>query len=287
MTAKIIDGRAISKEIRESLKEEIKTLNETPGLAAVLVGEDPASKLYVSFKQKACEEVGIYHELHKYPDTITREELLGLIKKLNDDPKIHGILVQLPLPKHINEQEILDNICPRKDVDGLGTYNMGRLMIGKPELEPATPSGVMQMLKHEGIEIEGKHAVVIGRSNIVGKPLALMLQRENATVTMCHSRSKPLEKYTKEADILCVAVGKPGLITADMVKEGAIVIDVGINRLETGKVVGDVDFESVKEKASYITPVPGGAGPMTITMLLKNTVQAVKLLEKGRTTDRK
>ncbi len=276
---KLIDGKAVSAEIRKELEVEVKKLKEekgiTPGLAVVLVGEDPASKTYVASKEKACEKIGIYSEGHKLSADTSEEDLLKLIDELNNKDEIDGILVQLPLPSHIDEKKVLDKISPEKDVDGFHPINVGKLSIGEEAFIPCTPHGVIKLMEHENIEMAGKKAVIIGRSNIVGKPAAMLLLQKNATVTICHSRTKDLAKVASEADILVAAIGKPNFVTADMVKEGATVIDVGINRVD-GKLVGDVDFESVKEKAGYITPVPGGVGPMTITMLLFNTVVSAK-----------
>jgi len=254
-------------------------LNEkglTPGLAVVLVGTDPASQVYVGHKEKACKEVGFHSEVYRLPATTSQKELLELIEKLNSDSKIHGILVQLPLPKHLNEKEIINKISPTKDVDGFHPISAGALLIGEKGLQPCTPKGCIHLIKQTGIEISGKKAVVVGRSNIVGKPIALMLLQENATVTICHSRTKDLQAELLQADIVVAAVGKVNFITADMIKPGAVVIDVGINRLENGKLAGDVNFEKVKEKAAWITPVPGWVGPMTIAMLLKNTLEAAQ-----------
>lgn len=279
MTARIIDGKGISDEIKATIKVEVERLKEkgiTPGLAVVLVGENSASKVYVKNKQKACENVGIYSEEHKLPETAAQEELLSLVNRLNKDSKIHGILVQLPLPKHIDSDTILKAISPSKDVDGFHPYNIGMLLIGQPIFIPCTPYGVMKMIEHTGIPVEGKIAVVVGRSNIVGKPVALLLMQKNATVTICHSRTKDLNEICRRADILVAAIGRQRMIKADMVKEGAVVIDVGINRLDNGSLVGDVDYEEVSRKAGWITPVPGGVGPMTITMLLNNTLEAAK-----------
>ncbi len=284
MAATLIKGTEVSKQIKEELREEIARLKEvhnlTPGLATVLVGEDEASKVYVGQKEKACKELGIYSQRIDLPSDTKEEELLLLIDRLNKDPKIHGILVQLPLPKHINETNVLYAINPKKDVDGFHPVNVGKLMIGEPDFLPCTPHGIQQLLVRSGIETEGAHVVVVGRSNIVGKPIANMLLQKkkgaNATVTICHTGTKDLASHTRRADILIVAAGKPKAITADMVKEGVVVIDVGVNRLETG-LVGDVDFEAVKEKARAITPVPGGVGPMTIAMLMYNTVHAAKM----------
>ncbi len=290
MPAEIISGTEIAKQIREELKGEIAELKEkhnlVPGLVTVLIGEDPASQVYVGSKVRTCEALGIYSERHDLPADTSEETLLNLIDKLNKDPKIHGILVQLPLPKHINETKILYAIDPKKDVDGFHPVNVGKLMIGEPDFLPCTPHGIQQLLIRSGVEIEGAEVVVVGRSNIVGKPIAnILLQKQkgaNATVTICHTRTKDMSFHTKRADILIVAAGKPKAITADMVKEGAVVIDVGTNRIgmsESGKAIlaGDVDFDAVKEKVKAITPVPGGVGPMTITMLMLNTVKAAKL----------
>ncbi len=290
MTAQIISGTEIAKQIREELKQEIDQLKEKhnlmPGLATVLVGEDPASQVYVGAKEKTSNTLGIYSERHDLPADTSEEELLALIDKLNKDPKIHGILVQLPLPKHINETNVLFAIDPKKDVDGFHPVNVGKLMIGEPDYLPCTPHGIQQLLIRSGIKIDGAEVVVVGRSNIVGKPIAnILLQKKegaNATVTVCHTGTKDISFHTKRADILIVATGKPKAITADMVKEGVVVIDVGVNRIgktAEGKAIlsGDVDFEAVKEKAKAITPVPGGVGPMTITMLMLNTIRAAKL----------
>jgi len=279
MAAKILDGKKISEEIKERIRIEVGRLREngiTPGLGVILVGENPASKVYVRNKQKACENVGIYSEEHKLPEATTQEELLSLVERLNRDSKIHGILVQLPLPKHINSDTILNAILPSKDVDGFHPYNMGMLLIGQPIFIPCTPYGIMKLMEYSNIPIEGKTAVVIGRSNIVGKPVAILLMHKNATVTVCHSKTKDLGEVCRRADILVAAIGKPKMIKGDMVKEGAVVIDVGINRLDDGSLVGDVDYEGVSEKAGWITPVPGGVGPMTITMLLNNTLEAAR-----------
>ena len=250
-----------------------------PGLAVVLVGDDPASAVYVRNKSKACAEVGIYSEVYRLPEETGREQLLGLIEQLNQSPLIHGILVQLPLPKHLDPEEVIMAIDPAKDVDAFHPVNVGKIMIGNYDFLPCTPAGVMELLHRSGIEVSGKECVVIGRSNIVGKPQAMLLLHENATVTVCHSKTRDLPSVCRRADILVSAVGKPKFVTADMVKDGAVIIDVGMNRDENGKLCGDVDFEPVSEKASYITPVPGGVGPMTITMLLKNTVTAAKRAE--------
>jgi len=290
MPAEIISGTENAKQIREELKEEIAELKEkynlVPGLATILVGEDPASQVYVGQKEKTSQALGIYSARYDLPAETSEEELLNLIDKLNKDQKIHGILVQLPLPKHINETNVLYAIDPKKDVDGFHPVNVGKLMIGEPDFLPCTPHGIQQLLLRSGIKIDGAEVVVVGRSNIVGKPIAnILLQKKegaNATVTICHTGTRDISFHTKRADIIIVAAGKPKALTADMVKEGVVVIDVGVNRIgksESGKdiLVGDVDFEAVKEKARAITPVPGGVGPMTITMLMLNTLKAAKL----------
>ncbi len=290
MTAQLIKGAEVAAQIREELKKEIAELkakhNLVPGLVTVLVGADPASQVYVGAKEKTSKELGIYSERYDLPEKTTQKELIALIDKLNKDPKIHGILVQLPLPKHLNEEEVLYDIDPRKDVDGFHPVNVGKLMIGEPDYMPCTPAGIQQLLIRSGTQIEGSEVVVVGRSNIVGKPIAnILLQKRdgaNATVTVCHTRTKDMAFHTRRADILIVAAGKPKAITADMVKEGVVVIDVGVNEIgktAEGKRIlcGDVDFDAVKEKAKAITPVPGGVGPMTITMLMMNTVRAAKL----------
>jgi len=277
--SRIIDGKKISKEIREDLKKRVKALKQNgvePRLDIVLVGENPASGVYVRMKRKACEEVGIISKLHRLNEKTEEEELLSLIEKLNKDKKVKGILVQLPLPDHMDERKVLDTISPFKDVDGLTQHSLGKLLSGHEIFEPCTPKGIIKMLQHEGIEISGKDAVVVGRSNIVGKPVSLMLMKKNATVTTCHSRTVDLPEKTRKADILVVAIGRPKFITKDMVKEGAVVIDVGMNRVE-GKLCGDVDFEEVKDVASRITPVPRGVGPMTVTMVLENTIIASEM----------
>jgi methylenetetrahydrofolate dehydrogenase (NADP+)/methenyltetrahydrofolate cyclohydrolase len=280
MAAKIISGKEIAKKIREELQVEVETLKSehsiTPGLAVVLVGENPASVVYVRNKEKACAVVGIYSEKHDLPADTSQEDLLALIDRLNQDPKIHGILVQLPVPDQIDAKAVLEAISPEKDVDGFHPYNVGRLLTGDATFISCTPFGVIKMLDYSGIELKGKHAVIVGRSNIVGKPVALLLMERHATITICHSRSVPLENYTRQADILIAAIGRAEMIKADMVKEGAVVIDVGINRGADGKLVGDVAFDEVSRKASAISPVPGGVGPMTIAMLLYNTVQSAK-----------
>ena len=278
--AEIIDGKKVSEHIRSQIAEGVEKLKQetgiTPGLAAVLVGDDPASEIYVRNKRRACSNTGIYSEEHKLPLETTEEELLTLVDKLNNDPKIHGILVQLPLPDHINVTKVLRAVSPLKDVDGFHPYNVGLLVEGNPRFIPCTPHGIIKMLEFYNIDISGKQAVIVGRSNIVGKPVSMLLLHRHATVTVCHSRTKPLDEVTRRADILVAAIGRANFITADMIKEGAVVIDVGINRNEEGKLTGDVDFEAVSQKASYITPVPGGVGPMTISMLLWNTLESAK-----------
>lgn len=279
--ARIIDGKAISREVRAEIAAEVVGFKEryccAPGLAVIIVGNDPASQVYVRNKKRACEEVGFYSESYELPAETTQEELVELVEKLNNVDKINGILVQLPLPKHLDETEILLKIKPEKDVDAFHPYNVGKIMIGNHSLLPCTPAGVMVLLERSGVEISGKKCVVIGRSNIVGKPMAMLLLHANGTPTVCHSRTQNLKEICREADILVASIGKPEFVTADMVKEGAVVVDVGINRLESGKLVGDVAFSEVEPRASYITPVPGGVGPMTITMLLKNTLTAAKI----------
>mgnify|MGYP003295096139 FL=1 len=276
---KIIDGKAVSAYVKEQVKNEVAELaknGSVPALAVIIVGDDPASKVYVGNKKKACEMTGMRSVEYALPAETTEEELLELIGKLNNDKEINGILCQLPVPKHINEEKIIDAIAPEKDVDGFSAVNVGKIWLGKYEISPCTPMGVIELLDYYDIPLEGKNCVIVGRSNIVGKPMAALLLERNATVTVCHSRTKDLASFTKNADVIVAAVGRANFITADMVKEGAVVIDVGINRLETGKLCGDVDFENVKEKASYITPVPGGCGPMTIAVLMKNTLVAYK-----------
>ena len=275
----IINGKDISTAIRQEIRAEVESLPKRPGLAVVLVGNDPASQVYVRNKERACEEVGFYSEKYTLPEDTTREQLLSLVDQLNESPAIHGILVQLPLPKHLDAEEVILRIDPRKDVDAFHPTNVGKIMIGNFDFLPCTPAGVMELLARSGIDPAGKECVVIGRSNIVGKPQAMLLLHKNATVTICHSRTKDLAAVCRRADILVSAVGRANFVTADMVKEGAVVIDVGMNRDENGKLVGDVAFAEVSEKTSYITPVPGGVGPMTITMLLKNTVTACRRME--------
>jgi len=274
----IIDGKLVSASIRAEIAAEVEGLklkDVVPGLAVVIIGENPASQSYVRNKQRTCEKLGMYSEKYELEEAVTEEALLKLIADLNKNDKIHGILVQLPLPKHIDESRIIEAIDPKKDVDGFHPINVGKLSLGVECLKPCTPSGMIKLLEYYDIDIEGKEAVVLGRSNIVGKPIALMLLEKNATVTVCHSRTKDLEKVLKRADIVIVAIGRAHFLKVDMIKDGAVVIDVGINRIESG-LVGDVDYDTVKEKASYITPVPGGVGPMTITMLMKNTLEACK-----------
>ena len=278
--ANIIDGKAISAQIREEIAQKVSAYAERtgkrPGLAVIIVGENPASQVYVRNKKRACEQVGFNSWVYEMPESTTQTELNALIDKLNADTEVHGILVQLPLPRHLDEEEVILRIRPDKDVDAFHPYNVGRITIGDPKFLPCTPAGIMELLKRSNIEIAGKECVVIGRSNIVGKPMALLLLAENGTVTVCHSKTRDLKEACRRADILVVAIGKADFITADMVKEGAVVIDVGMNRNAEGKLTGDVDFETVSKVASYITPVPGGVGPMTITMLLQNTLTAAE-----------
>jgi len=277
MPATLIDGNAIAAKVRAEWKSrvvELAAMGTVPGLAVIVIGEDPASRIYVGRKIKACAEIGIRSERHAFPATASQQEALDLIARMNIDPTIHGILVQLPLPAHFDMRRVLEAIDPRKDVDGFNLYNVGALTFGDTVFPPCTPYGVVCMLEHTGIPITGQNVVVVGASNIVGKPMAMMLMKREATVSICHVKTRDLAQYTILADILVVAAGKPGLITAPMVRTGAAVIDVGINRLPDGRLVGDVDFESVRQKAGYITPVPGGVGPMTVTMLLVNTIQA-------------
>ncbi len=279
MVAVIIKGNEVAEKKRAQLTEEVVKLKEqgiVPGLAVILVGEDPASRSYVKGKEKGCEQVGIYSELIELPETITEERLLAEIDRLNGDDRINGILVQLPLPKHIEEKAIIERISPEKDVDGFHPISVGRMMTGQDTFLPCTPHGIVELVKETNLDISGKHVVVIGRSNIVGKPVGQLFLNENATVTYCHSKTQNMKELSKLADILIVAVGRTKMITADYIKEGAVVIDVGVNRLETGKLCGDVDFDNVLDVAGYITPVPKGVGPMTITMLLHNTVESAK-----------
>ena len=280
----LLDGKALSAKIKEEVKEEVslivKEKNITPGLAVILVGNDAASATYVASKAKACKDAGIYSVVHEMPESITQEELLDTINMMNNNPKLDGILVQLPLPKHIDTTTVLEAINPLKDVDGFHPYNVGRMVSNLDSFLPATPFGVMRMFEEHNIEVSGKDVVVIGSSDIVGKPMASLLINKKATVTVCNSRTKDLKAHTSKADIVIIAVGVPYLLKEDMVKDGAVVIDVGINRLDTGKLVGDADFEGLKNKCSFLTPVPGGVGPMTIAMLLKNTIKASKLRDK-------
>ncbi len=281
MTAQRIDGNALSQKLRVQITERtaaLKAKGITPGLAVVLVGDNPASQVYVRNKVKACQDCGLHSLLEKYPEDMTEKVLLDRIEVLNQDASIHGILVQLPLPKHIDAQRVIEAIAPHKDVDGFHIASAGALMTGMPGFWPCTPYGCMKMLESIGYDLKGKHALVIGRSNIVGKPMALMLLQQNATVTICHSGTTDLKAMTLQADVIVAAVGKRNVLTADMVKPGAVVIDVGMNRNDEGKLCGDVDFEGVEKVASYITPVPGGVGPMTITMLLVNTLEAAERL---------
>lgn len=279
MTAEIISGKELASEIKQDLAKEIERLkvkNLIPKLVVVLVGDNPASLSYVKGKEKAAAEIGMDSEVITLPVETTEADLLALLDELNDNDAVHGILVQLPLPDQINEQKVIDRINPKKDVDGFHPINIGKMMTGEDSFLPCTPYGIVTMIKSKGIEIEGKHAVIIGRSNIVGKPVGQLLLNENATVTYCHSKTENMQKYTQAADILIVAIGKENFIKQEDVKEGAVIIDVGINRTQEGKLTGDVDFAEVVEKAGYITPVPGGVGPMTITMLLSNTIKAAK-----------
>lgn len=280
MSAIRMDGKMVSAKVRGSILDEVNRLKERgvrPGLAVIIVGEDPASQVYVRNKERACEECGFYSEKYALPEETTQEQLLGLIDELNRNPRIDGILCQLPVPKHISEQAVIDAIDPSKDVDAFHPVNVGKIMVGNFDFLPCTPAGVMQLLDEYNIDPKGKNCVVIGRSNIVGKPMAMLLLHENGTVTICHSHTKNLKEICKTADILVVAVGKAKFVTGDMVKPGAVVIDVGMNRDENGKLCGDVDYESAEAVAGYLTPVPGGVGPMTITMLMKNAVTAAKI----------
>ena len=276
----ILDGKGLASKIEVQIKEEVENLakeNITPGLAVILVGNDPASSAYVNMKAKACNRTGIYSIKHEMPENISEDSLLQTIAMLNQNPNIDGILVQLPLPKHISSTKVLEAIAPHKDVDGFHPFNMGRILANLDGFTPATPLGVLTLLKSYNIPLQGKNVVIVGASNIVGKPLATLFLNENATITLCHIYTQNLAEHTKKADILCVGVGKVNLITQEMVKEGAIIVDIGINHLEDSRLVGDVDFENVSKKASFITPVPGGVGPMTIASLLQNTIKAAKL----------
>ena len=276
--AKIIDGRVVSANVKARIAKQVEAIKaegkRVPGLAVVIVGDDSASRVYVNNKKKACAEVGFYSEEYALPAETTEQELINLVRTLNEKDDIDGILVQLPLPRHINEKAVIETISPKKDVDAFHVQNVGKIMIGEYSFLPCTPAGVMELIKSEGIDLNGKECVVIGRSNIVGKPMAMLLLHANATVTVCHSRTRDLKEVCKRADVLVVAIGKAKFVTADMVKEGAVVIDVGMDRDENGKLCGDVDFESVEKVASFITPVPGGVGPMTIAMLMQNTLTA-------------
>ncbi|MBR6743145.1 MAG: bifunctional methylenetetrahydrofolate dehydrogenase/methenyltetrahydrofolate cyclohydrolase FolD [Clostridia bacterium] len=277
--AKIIDGKVISAAVKEKIAAEVRGLKEkgiVPGLAVIIVGEDPASKVYVSNKKKACEQLGMYSVEYALPENTQIDELLKLIDNLNKDSKINGILCQLPLPRHLDEDAVINAILPEKDVDAFHPVNVGKIMNGDYDFLPCTPAGIMEMLEYEGIDVTGKNCVVIGRSNIVGKPMAMLLLHKNGTVTITHSKTKDLAAFCRNADILVAAVGRAKFVTEDMVKEGAVVIDVGINRMADGKLCGDVDFDAAEKKASYITPVPGGVGPMTIATLMKNTLTAAK-----------
>jgi methylenetetrahydrofolate dehydrogenase (NADP+)/methenyltetrahydrofolate cyclohydrolase len=279
MTARLIDGKAHAQRFRQEFAvrvQRLKAQGTTPGLAVLIVGEDPASKVYVRNKALACEQVGMHSEVHALFADTTQQHLIGFVRRLNEDADIHGILVQLPLPRHIDSRAVLEAIDPSKDVDGFHYQNVGALVVGEAAFYPCTPWGVMKMLEEEGVAVEGAHAVVVGRSTVVGKPMALLLINASATVTVCHSKTRDLAAVTRQADILVAAVGKPRMITGDMVKPGAVVIDVGINRLPDGKLAGDVDFEGAARVASLITPVPGGVGPMTIAMLLGNTVKSAE-----------
>lgn len=281
MTAKLIDGKAVSQKIKVQVKERVEKLAQQgiiPGLAVVLVGENSASLTYVKNKKKTCEALGMRSDLHQFPDTLTEQELLAKIDELNRDPKIHGILVQLPLPKQIDEFKVISAISPEKDVDGFHPISVGNMMIGKDAFLPCTPHGIMELLSHYGIDPAGKHAVVIGRSNIVGKPIGQLLLQKDATVTYCHSKTKDLSNFTTQADILIAAIGRAKFIDHTFIKPGAVIIDVGMNRDDNGKLCGDVDFEDVQETAGFVTPVPGGVGPMTIAMLMGNTLESA---EKG------
>ncbi|MFO7831351.1 MAG: bifunctional methylenetetrahydrofolate dehydrogenase/methenyltetrahydrofolate cyclohydrolase FolD [Desulfuromonadaceae bacterium] len=279
MAATLIDGKALAAQMREQLAQSVVELEQkgvVPGLAVVLVGDDPASRVYVSMKEKACAKAGIFSDEHRLPAETSQEELLALVDKLNNDPRIDGILVQLPLPEHIDEDAVITSIATEKDVDGFHPESVGRLVTGNPTFKSCTPYGVMKMLESINYDLNGKEVVVVGRSNIVGKPLALMCLAENATVTVCHSRTQDLPGHVKRADVVIAAVGRTEMVKGEWIKDGAVVIDVGINRQEDGKLLGDVEFAAASEKASYITPVPGGVGPMTITMLLENTVQSAR-----------
>ena len=278
----LLNGKELAQKLQQEMTQEVTALKEKglqPGLAVILVGEDPASQVYVRNKERAANNIGMYSVVYRLPETISEADLIAKIEELNQDDKIHGILVQLPLPKHINEDLVLDTIAPEKDVDGFHPMNLGNLFAGKPTMIPCTPAGIMELIKLSGLDLAGKNAVIIGRSNIVGKPMAHLLLQANATVTICHSKTKDLPKVAKQADVLVVAIGRANFVTADFVKEGAVVIDVGINRDENNKLTGDVKFDEVAPLTSYITPVPGGVGPMTITMLMRQTIEAAKRKE--------
>ena len=278
----LLNGKELAQKLQQEMTQEVTALKEKglqPGLAVILVGEDPASQVYVRNKERAANNIGMYSVVYRLPETTSEADLIAKIEELNQDDKIHGILVQLPLPKHINEDLVLDTIAPEKDVDGFHPMNLGNLFAGKPTMIPCTPAGIMELIKLSGIDLAGKNAVIIGRSNIVGKPMAHLLLQANATVTICHSKTKNLPKVAKQADVLVVAIGRANFVTADFVKEGAVVIDVGINRDENNKLTGDVKFDEVAPLTSYITPVPGGVGPMTITMLMRQTIEAAKRKE--------
>ncbi|MEE1066180.1 MAG: bifunctional methylenetetrahydrofolate dehydrogenase/methenyltetrahydrofolate cyclohydrolase FolD [Acutalibacteraceae bacterium] len=280
---KLISGKEVSESVKLRVADEVKALKADgiePCLAVILVGDDPASRVYVNNKKKACEFCGIRSLEYVLPAETTEEELIALVKKLNDDKSVNGILCQLPLPKHLDEKKVLNLIKPEKDVDAFHPENVGHIMIGDFNFLPCTPAGIMEMFRFENIDLDGKNCVVIGRSNIVGKPMAMLMLKENATVTICHSRTKNLKEIVAGADVIVAAVGRPNFVTADMVKDGAVIIDVGINRMDDGKLCGDVDFEACKEKASYITPVPGGVGPMTIATLMQNTITATRIQNK-------
>ena len=281
----LLNGKELAQKLQQEMTQEVTELKEKglqPGLAVILVGEDPASQVYVRNKERAANNIGMYSVVYRLPETTSEADLIAKIEELNHDDKVHGILVQLPLPKHINEDLVLDTIDPAKDVDGFHPMNLGNLFAGKPTMIPCTPAGIMELIKLSGLDLAGKNAVIIGRSNIVGKPMAHLLLQANATVTICHSKTKDLPKVAKQADVLVVAIGRANFVTADFVKEGAVVIDVGINRDENNKLTGDVKFDEVEPIASYITPVPGGVGPMTITMLMRQTIDAAKRKENVR-----
>ncbi|WP_248624145.1 bifunctional methylenetetrahydrofolate dehydrogenase/methenyltetrahydrofolate cyclohydrolase [Enterococcus cecorum] len=281
----LLNGKELAQKLQQEMTQEVTELKEKglqPGLAVILVGEDPASQVYVRNKERAANNIGMYSVVYRLPETTSEADLIAKIEELNHDDKVHGILVQLPLPKHINEDLVLDTIDPAKDVDGFHPMNLGNLFAGKPTMIPCTPAGIMELIKLSGIDLAGKNAVIIGRSNIVGKPMAHLLLQANATVTICHSKTKDLPKVAKQADVLVVAIGRANFVTADFVKEGAVVIDVGINRDENNKLTGDVKFDEVAPLTSYITPVPGGVGPMTITMLMRQTIDAAKRKENVR-----